>query len=109
MICTRILADEASHLKFQASMLARVASARSAAFQNALAELHRLFLLGTIVVVWREHRHVFRAAGYDFRRFKKETCLEFAEWNMARLDWRKRAATGQRAGIKTFGRVEPET
>jgi len=109
MICTRILADESSHLKYQASMLARIASVRPAAFQSALAELHRAFLLGTILVVWGEHRPVFKAAGYDFGRFKKETCLEFAGWNMARHEWLKRGTAVQRAGIKNFGRVEPET
>ena len=109
MICTRILADEASHLKFQASMLARVACARPAAFQKALAELHRAFLLGTILVVWREHGPVFKAAGYDFGSFKKETCLEFAEWNTVRRELAKRAKASQRAEINKFGRVEPET
>jgi 1,2-phenylacetyl-CoA epoxidase catalytic subunit len=96
LICTRILEDEASHLKFQASMLARIASARPAAFQRALGEIHRLFLLGTILVVWIEHRAVFEAAGYGFRRFKKETLLEFIEWNAARRDWIKRAAAWER-------------
>ena len=63
MICTRILEDESNHLKFQASMLARVAPARPAAVHGSLSELHRLFLLGTILVVWIEHRAVFEAAG----------------------------------------------
>jgi hypothetical protein len=44
-ICTRILEDETNHLKYQASMLARVASKRPQAFQRATAGLHRLFLL----------------------------------------------------------------
>jgi 1,2-phenylacetyl-CoA epoxidase catalytic subunit len=84
MICTRILEDEANHLKFQASMLARVASARPAVFQRALGELHRLFLLGTILVVWIEHRAVFEAAGYSFGRFKNETLFEFSDWSRSR-------------------------
>lgn len=83
MICTRILDDEASHLKFQASMLGRITSARSPAVHRALGELHRAFLLGTILVVWQGHRAVFEAAGYDFRRFKRETLDEFAAWNLA--------------------------
>jgi hypothetical protein len=96
MICTRILEDEASHLKFQASMLARVTSAQPPAFQRALGELHRLFLLGTIPVVWMEHRAVFEAAGYGFLRFKNETVSEFSEWNTARHDLIKRAAARER-------------
>ena len=107
MICTRILEDESSHLKFQASMLARLASARPAVFQQALREVHRHFLLGTILVVWIEHRTVFEAAGYGFRRFKNETLLEFSNWNTARSVWMKQAAHVQKLVIKDLGRVEP--
>jgi 1,2-phenylacetyl-CoA epoxidase catalytic subunit len=108
MICTRILEDEASHLKFQTSMLARVASARAEAFQRTLAELHRLFLLGTIFVVWIEHSPVFEAAGYSFRRFKNETLLEFSDWNTASSTLLKQTAAHQKSAFKTLGRVAPE-
>lgn len=81
MICTRILDDEANHLKFQASMLARVRGARPGLLQRALSELHKIFLLGTMAVVWREHRAVLQAGNYDFRRFRRETLLEFSTWD----------------------------
>jgi len=109
LICTRILEDEASHLKFQASMLGRVSSARPAALRRALGELHRMFLLGTMIVVWVEHRPVFEAAGYDFRRFKNETLLEFSDWRAAGNCLLKQAAAHQKTMIKNFGRAEPET
>jgi hypothetical protein len=96
MICTRLLEDEANHLKFQASMLALVAFARPRAIHWAFGELHRLFLLGTILVVWIEHRAVFEAAGYSFRRFKNETLFEFHDWSTARLELMKRAADWER-------------
>ena len=96
MICTRILEDEACHLKFQASMLARVTSTRPAVLQRALGELHRLFLLGTIFLVWIEHRAVFVAAGYSFRRFKSETLLQFFDWNVERRLCIERAAAWER-------------
>jgi hypothetical protein len=109
MICNRILDDEASHLKYQASMLARLAIARPGAFQRALSELHRLFLLGTILVVWIEHRGVFEAAAYSFARFRNETLREFTDWSSARRVWMKQADARQKTMIKNFGRVEPET
>ena len=109
LICTRILEDEANHLKFQASMLARAAFRRPAALQRALSELHRLFLLGTIFVVWMEHRPVFQVAGYNFGQFKNETLLEFSDWKIARGALRKQVAARQKPMIKDFGRVEPET
>ena len=95
MICTRILEDECNHLKFQASMLARVISTRPAALRRALSELHRLLLLGTILVVWIEHRAVFKAAGYNFREFRDETLLEFSDWSNSR--WTRTVNTVVRA------------
>ena len=87
MICTRILDDEASYLKYQASMLARVAGTRGRARQRAVTELHRLLLIGTVLVVWKGHRAVFEAAGYDFPRFQRETLAEFSDWSLARWTW----------------------
>jgi rubrerythrin len=83
MICTRILDDEANHLKYQASMLARVRFERPHFFQRALSEIHRLFLLGTLIVVWREHRAVFEAGGYDFQGFRRDTICEFSNWDQS--------------------------
>lgn len=103
MICTRILDDEASHLKFQASMLGPVTSARSRALQRAAAGLQRLFLLGTILVVWQGHCAMFEAAGYDFRRFKRETLDEFVAWDLAR-----RAYTASESRITTLNPEIPK-
>jgi hypothetical protein len=32
-----------------------------------------------------EHRSVFEAAGYDFRRFRRETVFEFGEFHNLRM------------------------
>jgi hypothetical protein len=108
VICTRILDDEASHLKFQASMLARVAGRRLEIVQRLLHQLHSLFLLGTILVVWYEHRLLFNAAGYTFRRFVDETMTEFSGWSTARQNLMKHSAIRREQIIKTYGRAEPE-
>jgi hypothetical protein len=108
VICTRILDDEANHLKFQASMLARVAGRRPEIAQSLFTRLHRLFLLGTILVVWFEHRSLFKAAGYTFRRFVEETLAEFSAWSMARQNMMKQSATRREQIIKAYGRAEPE-
>jgi hypothetical protein len=84
LICTRILEDEAAHLRYQASMLAQVAAGRSRIWSCALARLHRLFLLGTVFIVWAEHHAVFEAAGYGLWRFTGETLFEFTEWEIRR-------------------------
>lgn len=107
MICTRILDDEASHLKFQASMLARVAFGRLPVLQRVLNELHRAFLLGTILVVWTGHRAVLESAGYSFRRFQKETLLEFADWSHSRRTWAPRTVAPQEVFVNNFERAGP--
>lgn len=99
LICTRILEDEASHLKFQAFLLARVASTRPALLQRGLNEIHRLFLLGTMGVVWIEHRRLFESAGYDFRKFRDETLAEFSEWARVRGSVPGRAMRPQRSMV----------
>jgi hypothetical protein len=75
----RILQDEAGHLKFQASMLSRIRAGRLPALSRLIWRLHRLFLLSTCFVVWRDHGEVFRASGYRFGDFVLEAVYEFAE------------------------------
>lgn len=77
-ISCRILQDEAGHLKFQSSMLTRLANGRRSVLSRAIWRLHRLFLVGTCLVVWTEHGRVFRAAGYCFEDFALEALYEFA-------------------------------
>ena len=75
----RILRDEAGHLKFQASMLARIRAGHLPALSRLIWRLHLLFLVCTCFVVWRDHGEVFRAAGYRFGEFVLEALYEFAE------------------------------
>jgi hypothetical protein len=107
IICTRILEDEAAHLRFQASMLARVASRRPPVWQRATRGLHRLLLLGTILVVWAGHRTVFETGGYGFRRFKEETLREFREWEILRRTCVAGATVGRNPTINRLERAEP--
>lgn len=106
LICTRILEDEANHLKFQASMLARVSAPRRQQVQLAGTEAHRLFLLGTLLVVWRGHGRVFAAAGYDFRRFSEETLAEFSAWERARRAWAASASAPRETALRPLTRIE---
>jgi hypothetical protein len=73
---TRILADEAAHLRFQASMLSRLAPRRWAAMDWLIAKVHRVFLTGTSLIVWLGHRPVFLAAGYTCRQLLLEAHAE---------------------------------
>jgi len=77
-ISSRIVQDEAAHLKFQSSMLSRLGATRRPIVRRLIAQLHRLFRIGTSFVVWTEHGSVFRSAGYTFELFLRESLAEFA-------------------------------
>jgi hypothetical protein len=110
IICTRILEDEAAHLRYQSSMLAQVAAGRPHVWSRALARLHRLFLLGTIFVVWVEHQAVFEAGGYDLRRFTSEALFEFTEWETRRQLLSKELAIPRTQAVDSLAplHTEPE-
>jgi hypothetical protein len=86
-----ILADEGAHLRFQASMLRRMALGRLSPITRAVSHMHRTFLVATVCIVWREHRRVFEAAGYRFGRLLKESLSEFAALDRAISSHRARA------------------
>jgi len=102
LICTRILEDEANHLRFQASMLRRLGSGRPEFLRRILDTAHRFFLLGTNLVVWREHRGVFELAGYSFWKFQEEAIAEFSKWSHAR---RAGASPGDPRAVVAAGRL----
>jgi hypothetical protein len=77
-ICDRILVDEAAHLQFQSSMLARIEANRSRLLRRCVWRAHRLFLLGTCSLVWLTHASVFAAARYSFGQLVREACAEFS-------------------------------
>src|SRR5581483_300563 len=59
-ICSRILAEEAQHLRFQEFALARLAFGRAELLRDLVREVHRWFLMATTLLVWMEHAKVFR-------------------------------------------------
>ena len=88
-ICRRILREEAGHLRFQASLLARVGRGRGALLQSSCAAAHGFFWVGTALLVWVEHRNVFRAADYGLNQFVEEALLGFLELNIAQREFGK--------------------
>ncbi|QDT36844.1 ferritin-like domain-containing protein [Stratiformator vulcanicus] len=70
-ICRRLLADEVGHLRFQAEQLGRLRQRRNPITLAAARWRDRLILRGAMLLVWRTHRPVFRAAGWDFNWFER--------------------------------------
>ncbi len=82
-ISSKILQDEATHLKFQASLLSRLAARRSPLCRALLERAQRFFLMGTCLVVWIHHRTVFAAAKYTFREFWREALAGWSDLESA--------------------------
>lgn len=76
-ISTRILEEEAVHLRFQAFTLARLARGRGRTARQMVRRLHQWFLIATTALVWVEHRAVLLAGGYCHRRLLCEALLEY--------------------------------
>src|SRR5713226_4925179 len=77
-ICVRILCDEAAHLNFQAltiGLARQPLSGRARAFRS---RCHTQLFGATALLLWWQHRRVFRAAGWDFERFWKDARRWFA-------------------------------
>lgn len=75
-ICTRLLTDEAMHLRFQASNLGRVWKRRPGA--RALRWAHKGFLAAVCAAVWWDHGRVLRAGGYTRLTFLS-ACLDLLD------------------------------
>jgi hypothetical protein len=75
-ICTRILEEESEHLRFQAFTFGRFGSRRPALLRSFVRASHRWFLMATTLLVWIEHRLVFRAGGYSLRGLWRHSLSE---------------------------------
>jgi hypothetical protein len=77
-ICVRILCDEAAHLNYQALTLGLVRRPLRNQARAIHSYCHAALFHGTALLLWLQHREVFRAAGRDFRRFWIDSHRTFA-------------------------------
>jgi len=75
-ICTRLLSDEAMHLRFQAANLGAVW--RRWKLLRLLKACHKAMMALICLVVWREHGEVLRRGGYTRLTFLTQ-CLDLLE------------------------------
>jgi hypothetical protein len=101
-ICIRILCDEAAHLEYQALTLGLIRRRAPGRSRQASALCHAALFGATAVLLWQQHRKVFRAAGWDFRAFWSDARRVFA-----RLQWRiRQAAAGLPHGDSPDGLLD---
>jgi len=77
-ICVRILRDEAAHLNYQAFTLGLVRRPLGNKARAIRLLCHSVLFQCTAVLLWEQHRRVFDAAGWDFRRFWNDARRGFA-------------------------------
>ena len=77
-ICRRILRDEAAHLNYQALTLGLIRRPLRNKARLIRSPCHLMLFYCTALVLWEQHRNVFRAAGWDFRRFWSRANCTFA-------------------------------
>lgn len=78
-ICQQILHDEVYHLRFQTDTLKRIRYGRSVIVNFFTNCLQRVLFSGTLLVVWSQHRNVYRASGYSFKAFWVKNWLCFQQ------------------------------
>jgi hypothetical protein len=80
-ICARILRDEAAHLKYQALTLGLMWRRLSRPARAMRYVAHSALFYAAAVVLWVQHRRVFRAARRDFHGFWKQAraCFRWLE------------------------------
>lgn len=87
-ICVRILCDEAKHLNYQALTLGLIRGRLSEKARASRSLCHRTLFHATALLLWQQHRAVFRAAGWNFSRFWNDSrrTLAYLESRIARVD-----------------------
>ncbi len=76
-LCRQILRDEDQHIAFQAALLKYFYQQRSWWSNQWVAAVWRMLLVGTIVVVWNDHRKVLKAGGFRFASFWRSTWKQY--------------------------------
>jgi len=77
-ICAKILIDEAAHLNYQGLTLGLIRRGLTERAKVVRAAYHRALFTGAALIVWHQHRRVFRAVGWGFFRYWNEAERWFA-------------------------------
>jgi hypothetical protein len=76
-ICIQILTDEQVHIHYQGCTLNKLNEGRSWWKVKAIRYAHTFLMLGTMLVVWFQYGKIYKAGGYSFRKYFKDTLTEY--------------------------------
>lgn len=77
-ICDKILSDETAHVKYESEIILYIRGLKPNVVRRTISFFHRFLFLGTVIVVYFDHRKVLNKGGYGFFRFWKSCWLEFS-------------------------------
>jgi hypothetical protein len=69
LLCRMLVADELAHVGFESDLLLSMRAGKSAPARIAMDLAHRMFLMGTALVVWTTHRAVLQRSGFGLVGF----------------------------------------
>jgi hypothetical protein len=84
-ICDKILADEVEHVKYESEMIDYIRDGKPTLVKHSTALLHQVLFLGTIIVVYLNHKRVLKRGGYDFSEFLVACWSEFSKYLIKRM------------------------
>lgn len=91
-ICSKILADERLHVKYESEILNSIRQTKSLFRKALLSFLHRFLFIGTVFVVYLSHRKVLNRGRYDLPNFVAACWLEFSDCFPSALVMRAKAS-----------------
>jgi hypothetical protein len=68
-ICSKIIADERAHVRYESGMISAMRRGDSGPRRRIMRVLHRLFFLGTVIVVYLDHITVIPRGGLTIADF----------------------------------------
>jgi hypothetical protein len=77
-LCRGLVSDELAHVGFESQLLLALRAGRAAPVQALMRLAHRVFISGTIGIVWLTHRSVLRRGGYGARGFLRACLSQYA-------------------------------
>ncbi|HEX5735881.1 MAG TPA: hypothetical protein VF131_23850 [Blastocatellia bacterium] len=77
-ICDKILADEEAHIKYESEMINQIRDSKPASVRQVTVFLHRFLFLGTMLVVFFNHKRVLKRGGCGFYDFWRSCWAEFS-------------------------------
>ena len=77
-ICDKILADEIAHVRYESEVILFIRGSKPNVIRHVTTLLHRFLFCGTVLVVYFDHRRVFKQGGYGLPRYWKACWLEFS-------------------------------